>query len=319
MLYRLLKIYVRFAIRLFCHSIVVNKKLVLHESGPLLIASNHPNSFLDAVIFDILFQQPIWSLTRGDVFKSGFITRLLNALKMMPVYRIREGSDNLNANYQTFDNCMQVFSNKCSVLIFSEGLCINEWHLRPLKKGTARLAFKAWSEGIPLKVLPTGINYSSFIKYGKKIIINFGAFIEQKEFADSITDGERNTRFNSQLYRQLQPLVYEIGLEDTNAFDEKFGYTSPLLKIVLTPFACVGFLLHAPLYFTARYAAKKLNKGEVHYDSMLFAILLFAYPVYLAFAVCLSYLYVDYLGVIGSMVVLPFTAFCCARYEIRKG
>jgi len=38
-------------------------------TGPLLLACNHPNSFLDGIILDILFDEPIWALTRGDVFK----------------------------------------------------------------------------------------------------------------------------------------------------------------------------------------------------------------------------------------------------------
>ena len=57
--------------------------------------------------------------------------------------------------------------------IFSEGKCINEWHLRPLKKGTARLAISSWEENIPLEVLPVGINYSSFRRFGKNVYYQF--------------------------------------------------------------------------------------------------------------------------------------------------
>ena len=57
---------------------------MLKKQGPLLLASNHPNSFLDAVILDILFEQPIWSLARGDVFKNKFISRILTSLKNVP-------------------------------------------------------------------------------------------------------------------------------------------------------------------------------------------------------------------------------------------
>ncbi|MGC4013216.1 MAG: 1-acyl-sn-glycerol-3-phosphate acyltransferase [Luteolibacter sp.] len=137
--------------KIFCRRIVVNKPEMLRLHGPLLIASNHPNSFLDAIVFDILFDQPIWSLARGDVFKTPFYSRLLTALKILPVYRYSEGPQNLQENYKTFAACYRIFEQKGLVQIFSEGKCINEWHLRPLRKGTARLAFSAWEKGIPLK------------------------------------------------------------------------------------------------------------------------------------------------------------------------
>ena len=100
---------------------------------------------------------------------------------MFPVYRVSEGVENLNSNYETFENCKKIFREKGIVLIFSEGKCINEWHLRPLKKGTARLAINSWEENIPLEVLPVGINYSSFRRFGKNVIINFGNIITQED------------------------------------------------------------------------------------------------------------------------------------------
>jgi 1-acyl-sn-glycerol-3-phosphate acyltransferase len=145
---------VSFAIRIFCRRVIINKPTLLKEKGPLLLASNHPNSFLDSVIIDTLFEQPIWSLARGDVFKNKFATRILTAMKILPVYRTSEGVENLSTNYKTFDSCVELFRRDAIVMIFSEGKCINEWQLRPLKKGTARLAIKAWEENIPLKVLP---------------------------------------------------------------------------------------------------------------------------------------------------------------------
>jgi 1-acyl-sn-glycerol-3-phosphate acyltransferase len=93
-------------------------------------------------------------LARGDAFKNKFISRVLTKLKMFPVYRVSEGVENLNSNYETFESCKNLFRKNGIVLIFSEGKCINEWHLRPLKKGTARLAINSWEENIPLQVLP---------------------------------------------------------------------------------------------------------------------------------------------------------------------
>ena len=72
----------------------MNKKW-LNEKGPLLIAANHPNSFLDAIIVSTLFKRPVYSLARGDAFAGKFFTTILTSLNMLPVYRISEGPENL--------------------------------------------------------------------------------------------------------------------------------------------------------------------------------------------------------------------------------
>jgi 1-acyl-sn-glycerol-3-phosphate acyltransferase len=68
-LYSLLKLYARFAIKVYCTRIVINKPEVLKSKGPLLFASNHPNSFLDGMILTTLLDEPLYSLARGDAFK----------------------------------------------------------------------------------------------------------------------------------------------------------------------------------------------------------------------------------------------------------
>jgi hypothetical protein len=101
---------------------------------------------------------------------------------MFPVYRTSEGVENLGINYETFDECKNVFRKHGIVLIFSEAKCVNEWHLRPLRKGTARLSFSSWDENIPVEVLPVGINYSSFRRFSKNVFINFGEIMSKNDF-----------------------------------------------------------------------------------------------------------------------------------------
>lgn len=131
----------------------------------------------------------------------------MTGLKILPVYRTSEGVENLSANYKTFDACINIFRNNGLITIFSEGKCINEWHLRPLKKGTARLAIKTWEEDIPLQVLPVGINYSSFTRFGKNIFLNFGTLIKKDDINFNDSDGLRHQSFNNYLQLQLEQLV----------------------------------------------------------------------------------------------------------------
>ena len=70
---------VRLAMFIFCRRIIINKPELLKRKGPLLLACNHPNSFLDAAIIADLFDEPVYSLARGDVFKKPFYRRVLKA------------------------------------------------------------------------------------------------------------------------------------------------------------------------------------------------------------------------------------------------
>jgi 1-acyl-sn-glycerol-3-phosphate acyltransferase len=308
-LYGFLKIVVSLAIRIFCRKIIVNKPSFLKENGPLLLASNHPNSFLDSVIIDTLFDKSVWSLARGDVFKKKLANRLLTALRILPVYRTSEGVENLSGNYKTFNDCISLFRKGAVIMIFSEGKCINEWHLRTLKKGTARLAIKAWHENIPLKVLPVGINYSSFRRFGKNLFINFGEMIQKEDINLNEPEGLRHHSFNSKLNQQFEQLVYEIPQADKQKQCELLEIKPTLLKqIILALPAAIGFIIHAPLYIPAKnFTWKRTHKND-HYDSILTTILLFTYPVYVILLTLVLYVLVKSWYVFLLVPLLPFTA-----------
>lgn len=301
--------------KIFCRKVVINKPEVLKETGPLLLACNHPNSFLDGVIFDTLLERSIYTLARGDVFKKPIYIRLLTAVKLLPVYRISEGAENLGINYDTFATCRSIFNNGGIVLMFSEGKCINEWHLRPLKKGTARLSVAAWNENIPLRVLPVGINYSSFRRFGKNIFINFGEIIHQADIPEG-TEGMKHQAFNTLLEGQLKNLVFEIRKDDP-ATQRKILEIKPsvLAKILFFLPAVIGYCLHWPLYAPVkRFTWKRTNHND-HYDAVLTAILLFAYPVYLLIISLIIFLVIKSWWAFLLMLIIPFTAWAYVQVK----
>jgi 1-acyl-sn-glycerol-3-phosphate acyltransferase len=287
----------------------VNKRAILQSKGPLLIAANHPNSFLDAIILATIFKRPIYSLARGDAFANNFYSKLLTSLNMFPVYRISEGVENLEHNYKTFEQCLNIFKQNSIVLIFSEGRCINEWHLRSLKKGTARLALSAWEQGIPLRILPTGINYSSFDTFGKNIVLNFGELISAKDISTNSSFGKNVVDFNEKLETRLQQLVIEIDKKDKAAIKEKFVVVqSSLKKIILAIPAAIGWLAHFPLYYPIKKFTWSRVKDNDHYDSVMMGLLFILYPFYLLLAALLFHLFIcGYWWLLG-FIILPFCA-----------
>lgn len=313
MLYHLFYYPARIALYFYCRQLQINKREFTKLSGPLILAANHPNSFLDAIIIASIFKHPVYSLARGDAFVSPWIIMILRSLKMLPVYRISEGKENLKNNFNTFDSVNELLQKDKIVLIFSEGLCINEWHLRPLKKGTARMAIRAWESNIPLKVLPVGINYSSFRHFGKKMIINFGDIITQENFNNE-NDGKNIIAFNQRLNEQLSSLIYEIPAGDIEKRRKIFEIQKPEFhKTLLFIPAMAGYLLHAPFYLAVHYFIRK--KASVHYDGIIVGIIFLLYPWLILLALYILYSSFGLGWILLMVLILPASALALIHYR----
>lgn len=237
---------------------------------------------------------------------------------MFPVYRISEGKENIEENYNTFNECINVFKKNGIVLIFSEGLCVNEWKLRPLMKGTARLVINALDQGIDLKLLPLGINYNSFSRFGKNVILNFDSVIKKEDFLfkGNYTLGEKIQSINHALKDQLQNLVIETENTDKEklsiVFEKK---VSTLKRVTLFVPACCGYLLNAALYVPIqKYAYKKFGHID-HYNSVLVGMLFIFYPFYLILLSVIIYFLFGSWWWMAVFLAVPFTAWCLVQLK----
>ena len=294
----------------------VSDPAVLESNGPLLIACNHPNSFLDAIIIATLFKKPVISLARGDAFKNKMAFKILRGLNIYPVYRLSEGAGNLQSNYDTFDECRKIFSKNGIVLIFSEGLCVNEWKLRPLKKGTARLAFSSWQEQIPLKVIPAGINYHSFSEFGKIVKLNFEKPISIHDLSDTAMSGHAINSFNEILNSRMMQVVDHLDESDTETLRKYYPIKSKLHRHpLLTIPAFLGKWLHAPLYAPIQKWSWRNFKGRDHYDSVLLGLLFILYPIYLSLIASIIYLLGGAYYSLLVFIIMPLLAWCHVQWK----
>jgi len=261
------------ALKIFCVSIRVYNKTALHQKGPLLIVANHPDSFFDALIIAAHCKYPVSFLARGDVFTKPWHNFLLRSLNMMPVYRQREGKEHLHKNQNSFDASVEVLKNGGVLLIFIEGTCLNKNEIQPFKKGAARILQQAVAQGISPTVLPAVITYNGFKHFGKKIFLMLGKNVAATEFFKTNTAYqnaalERNN-FNNHIMEEMTSLFKEPPSKK---------YKRPLY---LFPIIGIAWFWHAPLYVLIKTFVVHKTKGTVFYDSVLFAILLFVYPLYL--------------------------------------
>jgi 1-acyl-sn-glycerol-3-phosphate acyltransferase len=274
MLYPLVKLWVRSSLPFFAKRIRVINPEALNHPGPLLLACNHPNSFLDAMLMGCFMKYPVYFMTRGDVFKKAWVRKIFASLKMIPIYRIRDGKDKLSLNDETFIKSVEVLRNNGLLLIFVEGFCEHQTELQlPLKKGAPRILQSCWQEGIPAKVLPVWLEYSSFWSFGKTIDIRLGNLFGQ-EIAEDINAASCITKINAVSTAQL------LHLSKDQAF--KKHQTPEIIRWLLLLPAMLGAIFHAPLFLPINAFAKKVSKANVHFDSIMLAGLVFFYPLYLA-------------------------------------
>jgi 1-acyl-sn-glycerol-3-phosphate acyltransferase len=260
----ILKLFIRAALWLFCAEINTKNKYLLNTKGPLLIIANHPNSFLDAIIIGTRYNRTIHFLARGDVFTKKLHRFLLSLLNMIPVYRLREGKEFLHLNEYAFVESARLLKNNEAVLIFIEGTCLNTNALQPFKKGTARILQACHTENLFPQIHLAGIAYNNFKGIGKRVNLCIVPFSQ----TTAILSPKDRVNFNNAVFEKLSALILPT------------AHTPTIKKNAL-------YYLNLPFYNIVYRFVDKKTKGTVFFDSVLFSVLFFLYPIYLLFIIVL--------------------------------
>lgn len=214
--YQLIRYWVRFTLgTLFFKRFEIKGLEKIDPNKPVILAPNHQNALIDALLVGInLKQQPVF-LARADIFEKGFVVAILRFLRMLPVYRIRDGFDSLKKNEAIFDECVDYLANNNTLILFPEGDHGDKRHFRPLKKGLGRIAFEAEKKHdfkLGLQIIPVGIDYTNYRKFRGKTSIRIGDPIEMKDLRDLYEEnpqkGLRN--LNLLITKGIEPHMIEI-------------------------------------------------------------------------------------------------------------
>jgi len=174
---------VKVALYFYYSKIQVIGKENLPKNKAILIVANHQNALIDPILIATQLNLKPYFLTRASIFKNPIVAKLLDFIRMIPVFRVRDGIENMAKNQETFDRSTQILSNKKSILIFGEGNHSLQRNLRPLRKGFARIVVKTLENDpdLDLVILPVGINYSNHKKSGSKVCLIIGKPFSPKD------------------------------------------------------------------------------------------------------------------------------------------
>src|SRR5664279_3233140 len=218
----------------FWHNNVFYRKVIvlgrenINPDHHLIFAPNHQNALMDALA--VLFThkgQPIF-LARADIFKRKTIAAVLYFLKILPVYRLRDGFSSVKANDEIFSKTIDVLKNRNGVVILPEGDHAGFRRLRQLKKGICRVAFQsdeATGFTLKIKIIPVALDFSNYARFRQVLTVEYGKPIEVSEYFDSykVSPERALNELRSRLSDEMKGIMVHIEEDDYEAIDELRG------------------------------------------------------------------------------------------------
>ncbi len=183
--YQVLKNLARAAFYIYFRKISIYGRENIPGDGGLIFAANHRNALIDALAVLLTNSyQPVY-LARADIFRNPVAARILRFLKIMPVYRFRDGVETMGQNEDTFMKTTEVLSEGGCIGIMPEGNHGEQKRLRVLKKGVFRIAFRAMEDsGCNVRIVPVGLDYTDTDRFREELVVNYGEPLSVKDYFD---------------------------------------------------------------------------------------------------------------------------------------
>lgn len=186
MLYWILKNSIHLGLFCYHKKISINGLQNIPMNKPVLFLPNHQNALIDVLLVGVACNRKPFFLARSDVFQGSFLNKLFKYVRMIPIYRIRDGRNTLSKNDAVFDNCAQVLSRGEAIVMFPEGNHSLKRSVRPLSKGFTRVLFRAMelSPKLDVQIIPVGLNYSDAEKFPSSASVFYGQPISLQSLYD---------------------------------------------------------------------------------------------------------------------------------------
>ncbi len=281
-----LRLLVKVALHGYFKKIKIEGAENIPKNVPVILVANHQNALIDPLLIATHTRLNPYFLTRASVFKNSLAAKLLDLIRMLPVYRVRDGFSTIQQNQSTFEKTFEVLRKNGAVIVFAEGSHSLSRNLRPLSKGFTRIAFglkEKYPEKNPV-ILPVALNYSAHQKSGSRVRITFdqpiqvdmppaksGLLTKQventlKKLVVTIPDENYEQNLNLLIENEVDltcksevELFLEKGVVP-NPVNSGTGLKNKLMKI-----------FHFPLYFLWLWKRPSV-KDEVFYSTWKFLI-----------------------------------------------
>ncbi|MFA7493552.1 MAG: 1-acyl-sn-glycerol-3-phosphate acyltransferase [Proteiniphilum sp.] len=216
--YTLAKIPVNTALRLnFRKLVFIGKKENVSKKRAIIFAPNHRNALIDALmlVFSSYHLKQIVFLARADIFKKSFVAWLLKGMRIMPVFRIRDGKDNLDKNNEIFDNAARILHKNNPIALFPEARHNPRQSLLPVQKAVPRIILPTEASvdfQLRSQIVPVSIYYRDMFGLLSDAYITFGSPIEVSDYKDIYYENPvlAINQLRQELEKRLKSMVVDI-------------------------------------------------------------------------------------------------------------
>ena len=215
--------------RLSYNKIEVRGKENIPADGAILLAPNHCNTLMDALVVLQAFGDESVFGARADMFKRQLIAKIMYFVRILPMVRQRDGLRNVLKNYETQDIIVETLEHDVRFCMFPEGRHRPAHSLLPLGKGIFRAALAAnakFGAEKPVYIVPTGLEYGDYFRYRSTCLVNFGKAINVTEFIKG-QDTDNEAHLMEALRKELHARMSETKtyIPDGEDYDGKWALT----------------------------------------------------------------------------------------------
>jgi 1-acyl-sn-glycerol-3-phosphate acyltransferase len=189
--YRVLRAFGQLALRWFYRDIEVVGLERIPEHGAGLLASNHPNALVDALVIACTLRRPVTLTAKATLLDHPITRALLRATGVVPLQRTADvvrgsGSEHSDParNATAFAAVVDVLARGELVLLFPEGKSHSDPALAPLRTGLARIAVMARNDrNLPsTPIIPVGLTFERKWEPRSRVLMRIGTPIVAREY-----------------------------------------------------------------------------------------------------------------------------------------
>ncbi len=217
--YSLFRLYSRFFVHKFYKTMTVVGLENIPKNTPVIVTPNHQNTLMDALCIVYNIPERAIFMARSDIFgKSKFISNILRWLKILPIYRMRDGVKQLQNNDESFNEAVGVLEDRQKLVVLPEGSHVGQRRLRILKKGVARIAFQAEAKHnfeLGTQIIPAGLDYSHYINFGSRFLVVYGKPIPVAKYKDLYAENPQKAMASmmDDISNAIKPLMLNLDNE----------------------------------------------------------------------------------------------------------
>ena len=194
----------------------VHGKEQLPKNSAVIFGVNHSNTLMDALVLLSADNIRKVFIARGDIFKNPIVAKILNFLRILPIFRIRNGVAAVRQNDDSLNKAVDVIHDHVDLYLFPEGTHRTKHSLMRMGKGLFHIAVdanKQFGDKSPIYIIPTAIEYGDYFRYRSTAMINFGQPINVTEFFKNTTEENEAANINvlkDQLHDEISKLFTYI-------------------------------------------------------------------------------------------------------------